>query len=470
MTTRDVLLVLGALLVVVVAWLGWRRGRRLRVLFDAVRELDFASLASYRHGRLEEVPLAERATTQRDGGVAVTVAVLSARESRALFGTDLARSGIQPVWLEVENGEEVPYWLLSAGLDPDYFSAREAAYMRHTLFAPSANRQMDEFFDQLQFRSPVLPGTTVSGFVFSNLEEGTKPVTVDLIAPRHGAAKSFTYFVPVPGLETDSSRRDIEGTYPPDAIVPLETEAELRRALEQLPGWTANKSGSARGDPLNLVLIGRRDDLFPAFLRRAWHPTEAISLASSWKTAKAFLLGSRYRYSPVSSLYALGAIPGRRRPEGASVHQPAQPRQALAHPPGVPGQVGLAGADQPGHRRALDPQDLEPHHPQDRPRRGRGAARADPGPALLPVADPVRLREGAGGGAGDPATPEPHRRPVLHRWAAGGPAVRAAAGRAGRDRGLRVGAPGGRHAAAWHHVISATITGPQAVSRMFPTA
>jgi hypothetical protein len=52
MVLRDVLPVL-AVLLVALAWLGWRRGRRLRVLFDSVRELDFASLASYRHGRLE---------------------------------------------------------------------------------------------------------------------------------------------------------------------------------------------------------------------------------------------------------------------------------------------------------------------------------------------------------------------------------------------------------------------------------
>ncbi len=304
MVMRDVLLVLAVAAVLML--LGWRRGRRLRVLFDSVRDLDLAALAGYHHGRLEEVPLAERAVTQRDGGVAVTVAALSAKESRALFGTDLARSGIQPVWIEVKNGEEVPYWLLSAGLDPDYFSAREAAYVRHTLFARSANRQMDEFFDEVQFRSPVAPGTTGAGFVFANLDEGTKPVAVDLIAPRHGAVKNFTFFVRVPGLKTDSSRRDLDRIYPPEAIVRLETEAELRAALEKLPGWTTNKKGTARGDPLNLVLIGKRDDLFPAFLRRAWHPTEAVYLGSSWKTVKSFLLGSRYRYSPVSPLYALG--------------------------------------------------------------------------------------------------------------------------------------------------------------------
>jgi hypothetical protein len=321
MGVRDVLVAV-AVLVAVLAVLGWRRGRRLQALFDSVWDLRLGSLTGYRHGRIEEVRLAERSLTQRDGGVTVTVAVLSAKESHALFGTDLARSGIQPVWVEVKNDETVPYWLLTAGLDADYFSAREAAWVRHTRFAPSANRQMDVFFDQVQFRSPVLPGTSTAGFVFSNLDEHTKPVAVDLIAPRTGAAKSFTFFAPVPGLKTDVSRIDLEGLYPPEAIIRLQTEAALRAAVEQLPGFTTNKLGTARGDPLNLVLIGKRDDLFPAFLRRGWHPTEMIYFGSSWKTLKSFILGSRYRYSPVSPLYALGRfqdLAGQKARE--SIHQ-----------------------------------------------------------------------------------------------------------------------------------------------------
>ena len=114
MVMRDIVvlaigLVLGLLLI------GWRRGRRLRALFDSLRDVDITALAGYRHGRLEDLSLADRAVTQQDGGVQVTAAVLSARESRAFFGTDLARSGIQPVWLEVNNAEETPFWLLSAG-------------------------------------------------------------------------------------------------------------------------------------------------------------------------------------------------------------------------------------------------------------------------------------------------------------------------------------------------------------------
>ena len=54
------------------------------------------------------------------------------------------------------------------------------------------------------------------------------------------------------------------------------------------------------------MLIGHHDDLFPAFLRRGWHATEVVYLGSSWRTLKSFLLGSPYRYSPVSPLFALG--------------------------------------------------------------------------------------------------------------------------------------------------------------------
>lgn len=302
---RDVVL-LAVGLVLGLAVLGWRRGRRLRALFQSVRVVDVTALAGYRHGRIEDIPLAARAVSQREHGVEVTVAVLSKREAKAFFGTDLAASGIQPVWIQVKNEEEAPYWLLASGLDADYFSAREAAYVRHTLLARSANRQMDEFFDQMQFRSPVLPGTLSSGFVFTNLDEGTKPVSIDLIAPRTRTARSFTYYLQVPGLRTDRSRLDEAPRRGPVSTVRLETEAELRAALEQLPGFTTNARGTARGDPLNIVLIGKEDDLFPAFLRREWRPTEMVYLGSSWKTVKSFVLGSAYRYSPVSPLYAFG--------------------------------------------------------------------------------------------------------------------------------------------------------------------
>ncbi len=43
-----------------------------------------------------------------------------------------------------------------------------------------------------------------------------------------------------------------------------------------------------------------------AFIRSGWDETEPIEFGTMWKTTKAFLAGSNYRYSPVSSLYAYG--------------------------------------------------------------------------------------------------------------------------------------------------------------------
>jgi hypothetical protein len=53
-------------------------------------------------------------------------------------------------------------------------------------------------------------------------------------------------------------------------------------------------------------LIGARNDFVSALVRRQWHPTEIIHAESLWRTVKSFVLGSRYRYSPISPLYVFG--------------------------------------------------------------------------------------------------------------------------------------------------------------------
>jgi hypothetical protein len=56
---------------------------------------------------------------------------------------------------------------------------------------------------------------------------------------------------------------------------------------------------------VNLVVIGEFDALLGAFVAR-WDESEVITLDTCWKTMRAFLLGSQYRYSPVSALYLFG--------------------------------------------------------------------------------------------------------------------------------------------------------------------
>ena len=65
----------------------------------------------------------QRAQTQAQGGLTVTVSVATATEAATIFGVDLAEKNIQPVWIEVRNDASVHYWCLSSVLDPNYFSA-----------------------------------------------------------------------------------------------------------------------------------------------------------------------------------------------------------------------------------------------------------------------------------------------------------------------------------------------------------
>ncbi len=247
-----------------------------------------------------DVPFQERSQSKIDGEVKVTVAVLSAEESRKLFGVNLAGQGIQPVWIRVQNADSIPYWLLSTGLDPDYFSPLESAYAFHGTFSSSLNDKIDDQFRVMAFRNPIVEGASVSGFIFTNRDEGTKVVDIDLIGYRK--TKFFTFLVSVPGIKADYHEVDFDTLYPKKDIVDLD-ENELRTALENLPCCTTNEDGTEKGDPLNLVLIGSREDMSAAFVRRGWLPAEQTHGKAVWKTIKSFLFGTRYRYSPVSPLY-----------------------------------------------------------------------------------------------------------------------------------------------------------------------
>ena len=123
----------------------------------------------------------ERLQTQTNGGLQVSTSVLSDIESETVYGVPLATKGIQPVWIEVKNHDDIAYWLLSPGLDPNFFPASKAA----DAFAGDSiqtNRALTQRFEQLAFQNPIPPGGTVSGFVLTNHDEGVKMVELDLVA------------------------------------------------------------------------------------------------------------------------------------------------------------------------------------------------------------------------------------------------------------------------------------------------
>jgi hypothetical protein len=276
------------------------------VLTAAIFTLMLASCASTgKLSILETTHYTERLQTQTDGGVRISVSVLSDREARDVYGVPLADKGIQPVWIEIENNDDVAYWLLSPGIDPNFFPASEAA----DVFAGSSasdNRVLTQRFTQLAFHNPIPPASTVSGFVLTNRDEGVKMVELDLVTS--GRLKTFPIFSFVPGFRADFLERKKQDRdfYSADEIINYTDDAAFRAALETLPCCVTNKSGTKNGDPLNLVVVSSGNVAFAALVRRGWHPTEATYVGSVKKMIDSVLAGERYRYSPVSPLYLYG--------------------------------------------------------------------------------------------------------------------------------------------------------------------
>jgi hypothetical protein len=249
-----------------------------------------------------EIPFLERSQTQTEGGLTVTAAVPSRDEARKLFGVDLEKRGIQPVYLEVTNHTKVPWAVLMTGTDPNYFSPREAAYKSHLTLRPLTNRRMDEHFDDYGLDPLVSVGETTAGFVFTNPKLGTKEVRVRLHGPQR--IRLFEFYIQVPGFKADYHDVDWEAFESQD-FTDYTDEESFRAAVRDLPCCTTRANGTGKGDPVNLVVIGRGDEVAAALTRAGWDETEKLTAASAWRTFKAFW-GGEYRYSPMSSLYLFG--------------------------------------------------------------------------------------------------------------------------------------------------------------------
>lgn len=297
------------------------------------------------------VSIPERAQIQTTPLATVTVAVLTAQESQRKFGVSLARRGVQAVFLQVENRHSAPLRLCALDIDPHYYTPLEAAGLCHFsilkrlstfglaawLFLPlfgllplklwtarRANRRMDDYFRRHCFSlRPVPPGETARGFIFTTLDAGSKTVRTCLYAIGHHSRDyrpevekspepgptitpdvDLTFVIPVPGISSDYLHKNFADLIPESSLIPCDYR-ELVQHLRELPATTTNVRGSRLGDPANLVVIANLETVLSAFTAR-WDECETITLATCWKTARAFLFGTEYRYSPVSPLFLFG--------------------------------------------------------------------------------------------------------------------------------------------------------------------
>ena len=111
-------------------------GGRCRVAMLCVSLVLHAALLqgciSYRPAALADVAFEEYIESETRDDVRVAVAAFGRKDAQKLFPVNLAKHGIQPVWIEVENNGERRYAFFQQSVDPKYFAPSEAAYRSHS--------------------------------------------------------------------------------------------------------------------------------------------------------------------------------------------------------------------------------------------------------------------------------------------------------------------------------------------------
>lgn len=274
-----------------------------RVLFPIVTLIALAGCGPSAPDASGAATFIKRALTQEQQAITVRTSVLTDDESRRYFGGSTADADAQAVWIQVQNDTDEPALFIPILTDPTYFAPQEVAQRLHGWLSRATNALVDAAFQSNLMPYYVAAHRTASGFVYTHEDGGLKLLNVGLVGSRR--LTRFRFVIPVAGVQYAVQRVDFGGLYPPGTTEDMTLE-QLRIKLQGLPCCVTNKSGSANGDPLNLVIVGNGVDGLFAFSGRGWHLNEPVDAGSSWRMTKAFLLRSQYDTAPVSPLYLFG--------------------------------------------------------------------------------------------------------------------------------------------------------------------
>ena len=209
------------------------------------------------------------AENQTEGRIHVTASVLGREETERIFGIDLYDQGIQPVWLQVQNSGDTVARYAPVSTDPEYFAPLEVSYMNRRGYSKEARGAMDERFHNLAMPRYIDPGETRSGFVFTHADLGAKGINVDVFSG--GESHNFTFLLRVPGFDPDYARLNLREMFS-DETTDLDEEA-LWKALSGLPCCSGDRVGDTTGEPVNIALVGKGEELLRALLRSGWRET-----------------------------------------------------------------------------------------------------------------------------------------------------------------------------------------------------
>jgi len=210
-------------------------------------------------------------------------------------------------------------------LDPDFYSAEEAALLVQGDIPSDSRPALRQLFRDESIRAQLAPRTVSEGFVFLPRVEGGRYVDIRLQGDVYledtetrGAAAGgvtpppsrprelrFDFALPLPDGDFDYERLDTSRIFGGQPLPNL-TPDELRSTLEQLPCCATDADGQREGDPLNVVIVGESADVLNALSRSGWSFTHRIDLRSIRREVGAAIAGSAYPVAPVSSLYVFG--------------------------------------------------------------------------------------------------------------------------------------------------------------------
>jgi hypothetical protein len=244
-----------------------------------------------------------RSEVRQRGPVTVRAATLTDDESEHYFGASLADHGIQTVWLSIDNAGDSLLRFLPIVTDPTYFSVAEVEELLSSWWPGRANASIATIVSRSQMPEFIPQKQTITGFVFTHREGGLKLLQIGLASNSEEFVLRFIQ--PVGGASYAIERVDFAKIYPPGTTENIDI-AELRKKLETLPCCTTNKSGNRKGDPLNIVVVGRGIDALFSFIGRGWKLDEPFDIHSVYRTLRAFLFKSEYLNAPVSPLYVFG--------------------------------------------------------------------------------------------------------------------------------------------------------------------
>jgi len=281
---------------------------------------------------ISQVDFLKRAETKKENGITVTVSVLTIDESKKMFGVDLFKKGVQPVWIEITNDTDHEFIFLPISLDPDYFAPNEVAFLYQGLFnGGMVHPQLSERFNDYGYEfSKILPGETRKGFVYTNFDPGIKYVNISLFSEEK--IETFIFYIVLYEALEEYNEIDFDIIYSSDEYVTYDNENDFISAIKNLPCCIKAKDTNKEAYPINFVFIGNDEDVFSALIRRGWDVTEPYS--DIW-TNKEYFSSPLFGLSPMETLYYFNrtqdvSLQKIRRREKGTVRQRSEIRIWLA--------------------------------------------------------------------------------------------------------------------------------------------